>query len=159
MSAESVPRIDVNSGPQTGMSEFPCGGFFTPFRSTSSTYESGNCPPWRWASVVKSGGGVLSSVANGPWPFKSIPWHAAQYCFMESRAGHRIRPRQVCSFLLLGRGSCTEAKNRKQDKHQKSICLASRQARFKRRKNHPVVNMPSSAQFSADAYRPQQGRS
>src|SRR5579863_4422038 len=70
--------IDLKSGPHTGISASPCAGAFAPFRSTSSTYWSGNFPPCRFASVVKFAGACFNADAAGPFPFASLPWHTAQ---------------------------------------------------------------------------------
>ena len=70
----------LKSAPHVGISGVPCAGITTPFRSTSSKYFSGNFPPWRFASVVRSGGTSLNGGGAGPFPFRSFPWHTAQSC-------------------------------------------------------------------------------
>ena len=76
-SRRSSPR---KIGPHTGMSLAPwaVGGRRSSPLMSASTLAAGNVPWFRWASVVRSGGGTLRADATCPPPFPSRPWHDAQ---------------------------------------------------------------------------------
>ena len=70
----------MKTGPHVGMSDEPCAVVPGPKSSTDETYSSGNLPMCRRLSVVKSGGGIFSEAAAGPFPLASVPWQAEQNC-------------------------------------------------------------------------------
>ena len=66
-------------GPHVGISCEPCAGMFPPALIACTTPDSGNRPPFRTSSMVKSVGGTFKAGAVGPFPLPDWPWHAAQY--------------------------------------------------------------------------------
>jgi hypothetical protein len=65
-------------GPHTGIAEDPWAGVLGPAVIAPSTRLSGNAPPFRAASIVKSVGGLFKADATGPSPFAEDPWQEAQ---------------------------------------------------------------------------------
>ena len=115
-------------GPQMGMSDEPCATKRVPKRRTSKTYSCGNFPPWRWASVVRSGGGVHVFVGDQSRSFQFQHLGSQKIQVLNEFVQLGV----ICALnIRLVRGKTLLRLKSKRCFHEKRFCSSLRHSRYR----------------------------